>query len=215
MAEKETKMSKKKRNTYLVIGAVLVVVYYLYKKGQGGAANTSTVTGASTALSPASLMQSPVYVGQPAYSTSDTTGASSATQSSGTDQQLAAVVTALGDMESQINAAIAASQGQTTANQPAGGMAGGVKVQNFTLPKGTSSTAVTALASLEHTNVVRKPDGSVVVATGGDSYNRAVNAAGGQWIDHQWFAGSYQNGSFVTASKSKQSAYNNLTKKPA
>ncbi len=40
------------------------------------------------------------------------------------------------------------------------------------------------------------------------SYNSAVNQAGGQWINHQWYAGSYNNqGRFVTKSSAAQAQY--------
>lgn len=50
------------------------------------------------------------------------------------------------------------------------------------LPPSTPSSVVTTAESLPNTNVVQIPNAGHVVATGGSSYQNAVNAAAGQWL---------------------------------
>lgn len=79
----------------------------------------------------------------------------------------------------------------------------------YILPADTSSTTEQVLEQTAGTHVVREPDGSISVASGGDSYNEAVNQAGGQWINGQWVAGTYNSsGQFVAANAKAASIYN-------
>lgn len=44
-----------------------------------------------------------------------------------------------------------------------------------------------------------------------NNYNSAVNAAGGQWLDHKFYSGSYDSsGTFHTTNSSQQAAYNKI-----
>ena len=224
MAEEAT--HKKKKTNWWVWAAVAGAAYLWYKNQSAGSTSASTV--ASSLAQPAIL---------PMQSTSGS-GSGTTQALTGLSAQLQAVHDALTQMQAStpnpnanpVPTATSGGTGTVATTAPSAGTS--------TLPAPATNlshhhhayTPMTITSAHQLVSTALANPGSMVTASttgqkyifkagsngqlyGASSYNKSVNEAGGQYIDHQFFSGHYTNsGSFVTNNKSQQTKYNQLTK---